>query len=180
MKRSTRIAAVVVLAAMAGGAVMRAPGNDVEDATPPPARILSTEISGSDLEFLTGAGPEMALLARLAELAKKRAVTPEVRAEAAAVYTEQTDAIARLKELSGRLRVPLDTEPNGAGLKVLQAIGKLKGVKFDKAYLDAKEDALETIMEAGAGSSDAAIKAFAQAGLQILKLERERVRRLGL
>ena len=50
--------------------------------------------------FFTGAAPQMALLARIADLAKKQAVTPEVQAEAATVSKEQTDAAARLKTLA--------------------------------------------------------------------------------
>jgi hypothetical protein len=181
MKRMTWIAAAV-FATMAGAVICRAAAGP-EEATPAPREILSTEISGSDLAFLTGAAPRMALLARLSELAKKEAVTPEVQAEAAQTSKEQTEAAGRLAELAGRLHVPVAQEPDGPGRMVLQTLGKLKGVKFDKSYLDAQgdaQDSLETSLEAGAASTDETIKAFAEAGLETLKQERARVRKLGL
>ena len=177
------LAAMLGGAALLGGAAISAPGRDIEDAPPPPSRLLSTEISGSDLAFFMGAAPRMALLAGLSELARKRAVTPEVQAEAELVWKEQTAAAARLKELADHLHVPLETAPDGPGKTVLQAVGKLKGLQFDKSLLDAQGDArdlLETSLEAGAGSADETIKAFAEAGLETLKAERERVRKLGL
>jgi len=173
---------IIIGAAMAMAALCCF-GKDILDSTPPPMPILSTEISGSDLAFFTGAASQMALLARLSELAKKQAVTPEVQVEAGALEKEQTGAMAQLKTLAIRKHAPADAEVDDAGGKLLQALGKLNGVKFDKSFLDAQgdaEDALQASLEAGAGSSDADIKAFAAAGLETLKAERERVRKLGL
>jgi len=173
----------VFCAAMLTGAAVSAGAGGPEEAAPTPAPLLSTEISGSDLMFLTGAAPQMALLAELSDLAKKNAVTPEVQSEAATTWREQTDAAARLKALAGRVHVPVAAEPDDAGKQVLDALGKAKGMKFDKLFLDAQGDAqdqLEASLESGASSSDGEIKAFAQAGLGTLKQERERVRKLGL
>jgi predicted outer membrane protein len=125
----------------------------------------------------------MALLAQLSELAKKRAVTPEVQAEAATLWKEQTDAATQLKALAAKNEVTVTDEPDRQGLKVLQSLSKLGGVKFDKSFLDAQSDAqdtLETTLELGSKSRDADIKALAQADLDILKAERDRVRKLGL
>ncbi len=182
MKRFARTTAVL-LAAILGRAAICSAATDVEKTAATPAPILSSEISGSDLAFLTGAASRLALLAQLAELAKKQAFTPEVKAEAASVASEQTDAAARLKVLAARMRVTLPEEPDSEGKMVLQTLGKLKGVKFDKSFLDAQADAqaqIETSLHAGADSSDGDIKAFAEAGLRTLKQERERVRKLGL
>ena len=180
MKRFTRIA--VGFAVISSTAAICA-GKDIEDSTPTPMPILSTEISGSDLGFFMGAGPQMALLERLSELAQKRAVTPEVKSEAGMVLKEQTDAAVRLKTLAAARHVPVADEPDEAGKKILQSLGKLDGVQFDKAFLNAQgdaNDALEASLDAGAGSTDGEIKAFAQAELQALTAEKERVRKLGL
>jgi len=182
MKRFMRNVAVGIVALLAGAAVCGASGN-IEDASAPRTPILSTEISGSDLAFFSGASRQMALLAQLSELAKKRAVTPEVQAEAATVWKEQTDAAARLKELATLKHVPLENELDEQGKVVLQTLGKMNGVRFDKSFLDAQGDAqdvLEASLEAGAGSSDDTIKALAEAEMGMLKEERERVRKLGL
>lgn len=181
MKRFTRIAAG--LAALVGTGAVFAATRDIEDATPAPLPILSTEISGSDLGFFMDSAPQLALLERLAELAEKRATTPEVKAEAALLRKDQTEAMGRLKELQASKNVPVMDEPDTAGKKVLQALGKLDGVRFDKAFLDAQgdaDDALETSLAAGAASTDAEIKAFAQAESQTIKEEKDRVRQLGL
>jgi predicted outer membrane protein len=179
MKRARLI---LTLAALAGSGVT-ATAAPIEDATPTPAPILSTEISGRDLGFFMGTAPEIALLVQLADLAKTRAVTPEVQAEAATVLKEQTAASGQLKDLAGRNHVPLPDGPGDDGGKVLIDLRKLDGVKFDKAFLDAlgdAQDSLETALTGGAGSADPNIKAFASTNLQTLKQERDRIRKLGL
>ena len=153
-----------------------------EDAPRPEAPVLSTEISGRDLVFFTGMARETALVAGLSELAEKHAVTPEVQALAAAVDKDEAAARASLTALAGRKQVPVAVEPDGEGKKQLLALGKLKGPKFDKSYLDALADAqdeMEKSLEAGAASADGDIKAAAQAAQGTLKEERERVRKLG-
>jgi predicted outer membrane protein len=154
-----------------------------EEAPSPPAPILSTEISGSDLAFFTGAAREIAALTRLSALAKDRAVIPEVKAVADAIFNQQTDLGARLETLAASKQVPLAEELDGPGKAQLHSLDARKGPRFDKSFLDATSDAqdrLETSFEAGAGSSDKDIKAFAEAGLATLKQERDRVAKLGL
>ena len=166
-----------------GTAAVCALAKDAEYVSPEMPRILSTELSGSDLVFFAGAARQTALLVRLSEMAKGRAATPEVQALAAAAWKEQTDAAARLKDLAGRKEVPLPEEPDGPAKDLVQALAILQGFKFDKSCLDALADAqdqLGTALEAGAASTDRDIKAFAAAEAGTLKVERERVRKLGL
>jgi len=173
----TAVVAVVAMAAISAAA------RDIEDSTPTPFPIISTEISGSDLAFFTGAGPQMALLAQLSELAAKRAVAPEVQAEAAMLSKEQSAAAARLQQLAASKNVPLAADPDDPGKQVLQNLKKLDGVRFDKSFLDAQQDAqdaLETSLQSGASSTDPDIKSLAEADLQTLKQERDRLRKLGL
>jgi predicted outer membrane protein len=172
-----------VLTVLGGCAVISATAADIEDATPTPAPILSTEISGRDLGFFMGAAPEIALLMQLADLAKTHAVTPEVQAEAATVLKEQTAAAGQFKQLAERDHIPLSDSPDDAGGNVVADLRKLDGVKFDKAFLDAlgdAQDGLETALNTGASSADPDIKSFATANLQTLKQERDRIRKLGL
>jgi uncharacterized protein (DUF1800 family) len=182
MKSIKRIAAATLCGALTLGAGLSAMAADIEDATPTPAPILSTDIGGRDLAFLTGAAHQIALLAKISELAGKQAVTPEVQAEAATVAKEQTDAMAALEKIADGFHVPLDTAPDAAGAKLVKALRAKKGPKFDKSYLDAQADAghaLEATLTAGAASSQADIKAFAQSGLVRLKAEEAQVRKLG-
>ncbi|MGA3170758.1 MAG: DUF4142 domain-containing protein [Chthoniobacteraceae bacterium] len=175
-------APVAIFLAMAGMCAAGLAQGGPEYATPAPAAILSTEISGGDLVFFTGAGPETALIKEISALAEKRAVTPEVKALAIAVLKEQTDAAAQLSALAAARDVPIPQGPDGEGRKELATLAKMEGPRFDKSFLDALGDAqdlLETSLEAGAGSSDKEIKAYAEAGLERLKKERDGVRRLG-
>jgi predicted outer membrane protein len=169
-------------AAMCGAFTLCAVAKDIEDATPTPAPLLSTDISGSDLSFLTSAAHDIALLAKISELASKHATIPEVQAEAATVLKEQTDAMAALQKLAAGYHVSLDTELYGDDQRLVKSLDADKGLKFDKAYLDAQADAdqaLQASLTTGAASSDAGIKAFAHEALTRLKAEQDRVRRLG-
>jgi predicted outer membrane protein len=177
MKMRTLTAIYLAMAAVC------AAQNGPEYASPPPAAILSTEISGGDLVFFTGAGPETALMEEISALAQKQAVTPEVKALAGIVLKEQSDAAEQLKGLAAAKNVPISQEPDMQGRKEILALAKVTGPRFDKSFLDALgdvQDLLETSLEAGAASSDKEIKAYADAGLETLKKERDGVRRLGL
>jgi predicted outer membrane protein len=177
-----RHALTALLAAILGAAAIAAP-RDAEYSAPPPQPILSTDLSGSDLVFFTGAARQTALLVLLSGLGKAHAVTPEVQTVAAAIWKDQADAAARLKDLADKKHIPLDGDSDASARKQLQALASLKGVRFDKSCLDTigdTQDLLETSLEAGSASTDKDIKAFADAGLGALKQERERVSRLGL
>jgi putative membrane protein len=177
MKRIMRITAALALCTG-----MQAVAKDAEDATPTPAPIFSTDISGSDLGFLTGVAHDMALLTKISALASKQAATPEVQAEAATVVKDQTDAMTALQKLADGFHIPLDTELPAGDARTVKSLKAQKGLKFDKAYLDAQADAdhvLETSLTNGAASSDAGIKTFAQKSLAYLKQEEDRVRKLG-
>jgi predicted outer membrane protein len=178
-----RLPWIIAIAALAGASAVSAIAANIEDATPTPAPILSTEISGSELGFLMDATQRIALLVRLAGLAKTKAVTPEVQAEAATISKEQTAAAAQLKDLAASDHVPLTDGPGDQGEKVLADLRNLSGVKFDKAFIDAladAQDALGPALNTGTTVADPAIKAFAAANLQTLKQERDRIRKLGL
>jgi predicted outer membrane protein len=145
--------------------------------------IITTDISGSDLAFFMGTARESALIARLSDLAKTHAVTPEIQTLAAAISKEQSDVVARLKSLAARKSVPLPAEPDGAGRKQLQTLAAISGPRFDKTYLNALSDAqnaLDSSLGAGATSTDKDIMALAQAGQGMLKSERSQLRKLGL
>jgi len=182
MKSNKRIAVATICATLTLRAGMSATATAIEDATPTPAPILSTDISGRDLAFLTDAAHQMALLAKISGMASKQAVTPEVQTEAATVAKEQTDAMTALQKIADGFHVPLDTELYDDDIKLVKALEAEKGLKFDKSYLDAQADAdqaLEASLTAGAASSDSGIKAFSQSGLATLKAEQDRVRKLG-
>jgi len=186
MKATAALAAAFLAASALPGAAKaasKAAAGDAEYAPPPPAPILSTDISGGDLLFLTSAARQINQAARLSGLAKNKAVTPEVQALAAAVWKEQSAAAARLKDLAARKHVPLQSEPDLPAKRELDALARLEGIRFDKACIDALGEAqalLETSLSAGAASSDKDIQAFAQANLGTLKQEQKQLSRLGI
>jgi predicted outer membrane protein len=174
MNRTTLIAAAAFATSLLAAAPCRA------DAPPP---LITSDISGSDLDFFMGAARETALITRMSEMAKRDAVTPEVQSLAAIVAREQGDAAARLKDLAAHKAVQLPEEPDGAGRKELQTLGAMVGPRFDKSYLDALVEAqgsLDTSLQAGAASTDKDIKALAQKGQGTLKAERDQIRKLGM
>lgn len=178
MKLPTQ-SAVIAMMLGAAAVCMAAP----EDAPAPKAPILSTDLDGRDLAFFDGASHQTALVIRLSGLAVKHAVTPEVQQMAAAVGKEQAEAAGKLIALADQKHLPMAVEPDGQGRKQLDSIEKLAGAKFDKSYLNAlgdAQDALAASLESGAASADKDIKQYAQTGIEILKQERERVKKLGM
>jgi putative membrane protein len=148
-----------------------------------PSQILSTDLSGADLTFFSGASQQIALVAGLSAMARDRAITPEIKDLAAGIATDQAAAAAHLKDLATRKQVPIDAEVDGAGKKQLQSLSKLKGAKFDKTYLDLLSDALDNLQQSldpGSASTDADIKSLAQSSLATVKQERDRLRKLGI
>jgi hypothetical protein len=125
----------------------------------------------------------MALLVRLSELAKKRAVTPEVQAEAATVWKEQTDAAARLKSWRAssmcRWRMSRTSREEAVADAGEDEWGEIRQVVFGCAGGRAGCAGGES----GGGSGVVGrrlSRRFAQAEMGMLKAERERVRKLGL
>ena len=174
---------VAIFPALLAGMADHSMAGQMEYSNRPASPILSTELSGRDLEFFDGAGPRETLLIRLSGLAAKHAVTPEVKAEAETVFKEQTAAAAQLKTLASAAHISLNTEPDSNGQKALEALRGLESLKFDKSYLDAEQDAqdwLEISLKDGAASSDKRIKELADSALNTLKGERVRSRKLGL
>jgi hypothetical protein len=182
MKQFFPIAGLVLAMLMPGAGICLA-AQPIEYSTPPPMPILSTDISGSDLEFFMGAGPATALLIQMSAMASKKAVTPEVAAEAALVLKEQTDMAAGLAELAARVQAPVATEPDAAGKAVLQDLAGMTGVKFDKSYLDALGAAQASLMASAnldAETTDGGIKTFVKAEIDTLTREQNRLKKLGM
>jgi putative membrane protein len=177
---------LIFLAAFSAATMAANPGafaKNIEDATPTPAPIISTELSGNDVTFLKDSPAQMALLIQLSQMADTRSVTPEVKALAATVLKDQTDTLAKLKDVAKQNGVSIDANPDKQGKKTIAKLSKLTGILFDKAFLDAQgdiDDALQTSLQAGTASSNADIKAAADSALTALKAERDQLRKLGI
>jgi predicted outer membrane protein len=171
----------ILLAALLASALLCAAAP--EDGKSLPTPILSTELTGADLAYFTGAARQAALIIRLSDLAKSRAVTPEVQSLAAAVFNDQTAFSLRLQTLAARKQASLADASDHQAEQLLQTLSGLKGARLDKSYLDPLADAqdhLEPVLATAASSLDPDNKAAAQSALDTLKQERARVRKLGL
>jgi hypothetical protein len=174
------LAATAVMIVLAGVSLRATAPEDAPRAVAP---ILSTEISGADLDFFSGAARNSALLYRLCTMTRKHAMLAEVGNLTGAIADEQGQFGPHLKELAAKKGVPLDIEPDGQGKTLLLRLEKLEGARFDKSAIDAITDVqaeLEASLKSGAASTDAQIKAMASGELQALGAEQAKIRRLGI
>ncbi len=117
------------------------------EATPPPdpkrapdaaqRTIISSELSGQDLEFLTAAKEAGRLQSWLGDQAEK-AESDQIKAVGGALKSSQADEDKLLSQIATRKGVPYpaDRPPPPQIKKLAQQFEKLKGPKFDKAVMD--------------------------------------------
>ena len=141
-----------------------------QDAKKPP--LISSDLSGGDMQFLTSAAEQGNVQAALGELAVTHAQSPDVKAfgqalaKENAVQSEQIKLIAINKGLA--LPESLIPKKNSAAAK----LEKLKGLKFDKAYVEEMLTQLqnyEAIFEHATQSEDPDIKSLATSALPAIK-----------
>jgi putative membrane protein len=143
--------------------------------------ILTTELNSRDLQFLLGAYDESVFIANLSDVAAKQAVTPEIKSVAARITNDQNALYDSLEKLAARKAVSVPEKVPFA--KSFDTLVKLKGLKFDKYYLDTLNECLvrfQATVESGASSGDSDIKAAAQSALATVKLERDQIHKLGM
>lgn len=149
-------------------------------ATPPPAKdiaprkLISSEMSGRDLQFFTTVVEAGRLQGHFVQLLKVGGTSEQIKAlgEALSVtQAEENKQIARLAALKG-WNVSLD--PTAAQIKAGAELSKLTGSHFDKAVMDrvlaASQEAARAY-EAATQSTDADIQIFCR---QMLPLAREK------
>jgi putative membrane protein len=143
---------------------------DAQDAKKP--ALITSDLSGGDLQFLVSASEQGRVQAELGELAVTHAESSDVKtfgqalAKENAVQSEQIKLLAINKGLT--LPENLNPEKNPAARK----LEKLKGLKFDKAYVEEMLVQLQNddaIFERGTQSRDPDIKAFAASVAAVIK-----------
>ena len=162
--------------------MIASPSADVA-ATPdqPPGKLISSEMSGRDLEFFTKAVDAGREQAYFIELLKTRASSGDIKALAEALATtqdEENQHIARLAALKGW---NVSFEPTSAQKKAGAELDKLTGSNFDKAAMDKVVAASHQAMSAyedAAQSKDVEIKKFASQMLPLAEEKRHMVEKM--
>jgi putative membrane protein len=137
-----------------------------------PSTIISSEIGGRDLQFLSAALEHGRVQLYLGELAKNKADTEQIKAVGEVISDAQMEENKKLVRLATMKGVTLPSvEP--IGKKAVEAkLGKLTGPKFDKTLMEeiinVNQQAL-AIYEAAANTKDGDIKAFIDEGLRLAK-----------
>ena len=141
-----------------------------------PSKIISSELSGQDLEFLISAEQAGRLQNWLGEQAEK-AESDQIKAVGGALKSSQADEDKLLTQIATRKGVPYpaDRPPLPQIKKLTEQFEKLKGPKFDKAVMDqilAVNQLEVSLYESAIHSSDSEIKKLAE---EVLPLAKEKL-----
>lgn len=138
--------------------------------------LITTDLSGRDLQFFSTAIQAGRLQAFLVDLVKTKGEAESIKAVGAALaatQSEENKQLARLATLKG-LTVP--AEPPADQKKISDDLDKLSGSNFDKAAMDgiiAASRQSIAAYETAAQSGDGDIKAFS---VQMLPIAQEKLR----
>lgn len=142
----------------------------------PVGELISTDIGGRDLQFLTNAVENGLLVAAFGEMAKTRAESGAIKDVGSALAHTQADENKQLIRLAALKGVTLSTEPPAVQAKLSEELDKLTGSAFDKACMDRiiviSKEAVAAY-EGAAESKDADIKSFSE---QMLPISKEKLR----
>jgi hypothetical protein len=155
-----------------GGLIQAAPA--VEGAEPAGGGVISSELSGKDLEFLTHTIELGRVQSWLVQTAQEKAETPEVRALGGALAEIQADEnryVAKLASLKGVV-ISSAKEASAEQKKLASKMKPLAGPKLEKALVEEIVNAADKSVaeyEAGRQSQDAEIKRLAEQMLPAAK-----------
>jgi len=162
-----RIAALGIIALASTASAWAAP-----KAQTPPLSLLTTDMSGSDLEFLNTAAEEGLGQAALGDLASKRADAGPIKTLGEALSKDHATEGEGLKRLAAEKRVSLPATVSPRQKQIDRKLAMLAGEKFNKACMDQVIEVQQrqiAAYEAGARSEDADIRKFAEKSLPPLK-----------
>jgi putative membrane protein len=157
-KRMRMRSSIFIVVALAVAGQLRA-----QDAKKP--AVLSTELSGKDLQFLTGAMDAAVVAANVGELTKSRGASDPVKLLGEAVSKIHIAEKAELERLANSKGVPISSTPNPRQITAIDTISKLTGETLEKACLDEivrieQKEAAD--FDAAMKSGDADVRAFAE------------------
>jgi predicted outer membrane protein len=139
-------------------------------------KLISSEMSGKDLQFFTAAVEAGRGQAYLVNLLQARAESAQIKSLGEALAATQEEENRQITRLAGIKGWQVSTEPTAAQKKIGAELEKQTGSDFDKAVMDrliAASQRSVTAYEAAASSSDADIQSFAS---QMLPVAQEKLR----
>lgn len=154
-------------------------GSASDDATS--GKIISSEMTGRDLEFFTKAVNSGREQAFYVELLKKGASSDIIKKLADALMATQNEENMHLAKLAGQKGWTVSLEPTAEEKKVGDEIGRLSGSNFDKAAMDKVVAASNVALNAyqnAAQSPDPQIKNFAAQMLPLAEEKRHLVEKM--
>ena len=98
----------------------------------PAGELITTDIGGRDLQFLTTAVENGLLVAAFGELAKTRAESGAIKDVGSALAHTQADENKQLIRLAALKGVTLSTEPPAVQAKLSEELDKLTGHRYQK------------------------------------------------
>jgi putative membrane protein len=133
----------------------------------------SSQLSASDSRFVKEAGMGGLAEVKMGYMGVQNGTSSQVKNLGQKLVTDHTAANKELEQIAARKGVTLPTEVDAKHQKDLDALAKLNGAEFDKAYLhhavmDHQKDIKKFQAEADKGT-DQDLKAFAQKQLPILQ-----------
>jgi putative membrane protein len=136
------------------------------------AAVISTELNGDDLHFLSAASEIGVMQIKLNEIARARSSNYAVTTFSESLTRDQIDRNLDLKLLAATKGVPMATELNAEQKKVMEKLGKLYGEEFDRVFMEeivqAQLGAIAEFEKTAAKAADADIKDFAAKTLPAL------------
>ena len=132
--------------------------------------LITSDLGGRELAFLTKANEQGVLMNYLADLAKTKSESKPVQALGDLLASTQAEENSRLIQLSSIKGLNFAVRTPLAIKKLAAKLDPLKGADFDKACLAelvALSKEVVANYEAGAQSKDAEVKAFADEGLPL-------------
>ena len=138
-----------------------------------PARTLEASDQSFVAEAAQGGMAEVAM----GKMAQQRATHAQVKTFGERMVRDHSKANEDLKQVASAKAVTLPTTPGTANQHHADALGKLSGAEFDRAYMkhmvdDHKKD-VANFEKAAASAKDPDVKAFAVRTLPTLKAHRE-------
>ena len=107
-----------------------------EDSNIQPGRKIHSLKKENDAAFLVLAANDVLLESQLAELAVRRATSPEVKEFAISVMTDHSIAMDELREMGAKIGVVVPEEMSPGHRKHFVRITKKNGLQFDHAFCD--------------------------------------------
>ena len=144
--------------------------------------LITADIGGRDLQFLTNSIEHGRMLHYLCELAKDKAGTEQVKVIGGVLASAQDEENNKLARLAAMKGITASSDEPAGKKGVAAKLNKLSGPKLDKALMEeiigASEKAVKTY-EAAAKSQDEDIKAFVEQGLPLAKEKLLLVNKMG-